>query len=748
MIHILLLYYNNNNIIIILGDLMIFQTFQKPINKLYPTSRFNKPLPSARNTPLIEVSLIEVSLDGTVEILWKRVFKSVIIRTYFLKYSYDFLIRYTCLYKHEQYEKNNPDGIIWKLIRTHLILLKAFLVLRFKKNSPIDKSTFAYDKKINAYCKKVKKNSLFPIASCYSDNNPCNSLSKKNQICVEYEETTLDSDNLNSVNLSSEKNESSQDNASLTKYQNQKNTSLIKYQNPEDVFAPYAHLWTYCENCETSIYKQYAQKNKYICKHCAFHLPMESSDRIESLIDWGTWDPTDENLVSIDPYEILRNNKIRKEEFEEFSNGEEFEGFPDSKEFEEVPYGEEFEELFPDKEEFDPDIEEFKKGEELEDLVNSLPSDEEELDPEGLDAEESTAEQTFAEESTAEQTFAEESTAEQTFAEESTAEQASAEQTFAEESTAEDSIEKKYTPKELVQLFLLEEIEAKAELEEKEKNFASADDEDPNQNSEDSTKSEESEENFASADDEDPNQNSEDSTKSEESEENFASADDEDPNQNSEDSTKSEESEEKDIPYVDKVDSNQRETGLTEAIQTGIGQLDGIPVALAVMDFQFIGGSMGSVVGEKITRLIEYATNQSLPVIISCASGGARMQEGSFSLMQMAKISSALLDYQLTNNLFLVSLLTSPTTGGVTASFGMLGNIIIGEPDAYIAFAGKRVIEEVMKIIVPEGVQEAEYLFEKGSLDLIVPRNLLKGVLSELLKFHGFFPLNKNENKI
>ena len=181
---------------------------------------------------------------------------------------------------------------------------------------------------------------------------------------------------------------------------------------------------------------------------------------------------------------------------------------------------------------------------------------------------------------------------------------------------------------------------------------------------------------------------------------------------------------------------------MTDAIQTGIGQLDGIPVAFAVMDFEFIGGSMGSVVGEKITRLIEYATNKSLPLIISCASGGARMQEGSLSLMQMAKISSALLDYQLTNNLFFISLLTSPTTGGVTASFGMLANIVIGEPDAYIAFAGKRVIEEVMKIEVPEGVQEAEYLFEMGSLDSIVPRFLLKGVLSELLKFHGFFPVN------
>jgi acetyl-CoA carboxylase carboxyl transferase subunit beta len=197
-------------------------------------------------------------------------------------------------------------------------------------------------------------------------------------------------------------------------------------------------------------------------------------------------------------------------------------------------------------------------------------------------------------------------------------------------------------------------------------------------------------------------------------------------------------------PYKDRINSYQKETGLTEAVQTGIGQLNGIPVAIGVMDFQFMGGSMGSVVGEKITRLIEYATNQNLPLIIVCASGGARMQEGSLSLMQMAKISSALFDYQSNKKLFYVSILTSPTTGGVTASFGMLGDIIISEPNAYIAFAGKRVIEETLNTTVPEGSQEAEYLFDKGLFDLIVPRNLLKGVLSELFQLHTFFPLNKN----
>nr|YP_010345471.1 acetyl-CoA carboxyltransferase beta subunit [Lycianthes radiata]UNZ89219.1 acetyl-CoA carboxyltransferase beta subunit [Lycianthes radiata] len=201
-------------------------------------------------------------------------------------------------------------------------------------------------------------------------------------------------------------------------------------------------------------------------------------------------------------------------------------------------------------------------------------------------------------------------------------------------------------------------------------------------------------------------------------------------------------------PYKDRIDSYQRKTGLTEAVQTGIGQLNGMPVAIGVMDFQFMGGSMGSVVGEKITRLIEHAANQNLPLIIVCASGGARMQEGSLSLMQMAKISSALYDYQLNKKLFYVSILTSPTTGGVTASFGMLGDIIIAEPNAYIAFAGKRVIEQTLNKTVPEGSQAAEYLFQKGLFDLIVPRNLVKSVLSELFKLHAFFPLNQKSSKI
>ncbi|CAK8570878.1 unnamed protein product [Lathyrus sativus] len=205
-----------------------------------------------------------------------------------------------------------------------------------------------------------------------------------------------------------------------------------------------------------------------------------------------------------------------------------------------------------------------------------------------------------------------------------------------------------------------------------------------------------------------------------------------------------EEEEEEDQPYIDRLDSYQEKTGLPEAVQTGIGQLNGIPLAIAVMDSEFIAGSMGSVVGEKITRLIEYATNQLLPLIIVCASGGARMQEGSLSLMQMAKISSALYNYQINKKLFYVAILTSPTTGGVTASFAMLGDIVIAEPNATIAFASKRVIEQLLNVEVPEGSQSADLLFDKGVLDSVVPRHFLKQFLTELFQFHGFIPLTKN----
>nr|YP_010188697.1 AccD [Entosthodon attenuatus]QZJ47500.1 AccD [Entosthodon attenuatus] len=193
--------------------------------------------------------------------------------------------------------------------------------------------------------------------------------------------------------------------------------------------------------------------------------------------------------------------------------------------------------------------------------------------------------------------------------------------------------------------------------------------------------------------------------------------------------------------YKNRVIFYQKRTGLTDAIQTGIGKLNKNLVALGVMDFQFMGGSMGSVVGEKITRLIEYAFKESLPLIIVCSSGGARMQEGTLSLMQMAKIASLLQFYQVRKKLFYIAILTYPTTGGVTASFGMLGDIIIAEPKAYIAFAGKRVIEQTLRQKIPDGFQVAESLFYSGLLDLIVPRTFLKGVLGEIFELYslGFY---------
>nr|YP_009427045.1 acetyl-CoA carboxylase carboxyltransferase beta subunit [Macrothelypteris torresiana]ASU95730.1 acetyl-CoA carboxylase carboxyltransferase beta subunit [Macrothelypteris torresiana]QBA55952.1 acetyl-CoA carboxylase carboxyltransferase beta subunit [Macrothelypteris torresiana] len=196
--------------------------------------------------------------------------------------------------------------------------------------------------------------------------------------------------------------------------------------------------------------------------------------------------------------------------------------------------------------------------------------------------------------------------------------------------------------------------------------------------------------------------------------------------------------------HQNRVAFSQGKTGLTDAVQTGIGYLNGALIALGVMDFHFTGGSMGSVVGEKITRLIEYATDKSSPLVLICASGGARTQEGTLSLMQMAKISSVLQIHQVQKKLLYISILTYPTTGGVTASFGMLGDIIIAESKAYIAFAGKRVIEQTLRQKIPDGFQAAESLFDNGLLDSIVPRNLSKGVLGEISELYSSAPYKKN----
>ncbi|MGD1807563.1 acetyl-CoA carboxylase, carboxyltransferase subunit beta [Dapis sp. BLCC M126] len=188
-------------------------------------------------------------------------------------------------------------------------------------------------------------------------------------------------------------------------------------------------------------------------------------------------------------------------------------------------------------------------------------------------------------------------------------------------------------------------------------------------------------------------------------------------------------------PYSDRLQEYQRKTGLLDAVQTGIGNIEAEPVALGVMDFRFMGGSMGSVVGEKLTRLIEKATQESLPVVIICASGGARMQEGMLSLMQMAKISGALEQHREAKLLY-IPVLTHPTTGGVTASFAMLGDIIIAEPKATIGFAGRRVIEQTVREKLPENFQTSEYLLEHGFVDAIVPRTQLKKTLVQLICLH------------
>lgn len=187
--------------------------------------------------------------------------------------------------------------------------------------------------------------------------------------------------------------------------------------------------------------------------------------------------------------------------------------------------------------------------------------------------------------------------------------------------------------------------------------------------------------------------------------------------------------------YSDRLRETQDKTGLVDAVQTGLGQLEGLPLGLGVMDFRFMGGSMGSVVGEKLTRMIERSTRERLPVVIVCASGGARMQEGMLSLMQMAKISAALERHREASLLY-VPVLTHPTTGGVTASFAMLGDIILAEPKATIGFAGRRVVEQTLREKLPDDFQTSEYLLAHGFVDAIVPRTQLKKTLAQLIRLH------------
>lgn len=188
--------------------------------------------------------------------------------------------------------------------------------------------------------------------------------------------------------------------------------------------------------------------------------------------------------------------------------------------------------------------------------------------------------------------------------------------------------------------------------------------------------------------------------------------------------------------YPDKIKKAKKISEENEAIVTGTGNINSQKVAMAIMEFKFLGGSMGSVVGEKIVRLCELAEEKLLPLIIISSSGGARMHEGLFSLLQMAKTASALEKLQEKNLLF-ISFLTDPTYGGVSASFATLGDIIISEPGAKIGFAGPRVIQETIRQKLPKNFQTSEYLLEHGQIDLVISRDKLKDKLSLLLEMHS-----------
>jgi len=196
--------------------------------------------------------------------------------------------------------------------------------------------------------------------------------------------------------------------------------------------------------------------------------------------------------------------------------------------------------------------------------------------------------------------------------------------------------------------------------------------------------------------------------------------------------------------YKARLKAGQASTGVKDAVIVGSGTIDGIDTIVAAQEYAFIGGSMGVVVGEKITRGIEKAIERRCPVIIVCCSGGARMMEGALSLMQMAKISGALARLDRAR-LPYIAVLTDPTTGGVSASFAMLGDLNIAEPKAQIGFAGPRVIEQTIRQKLPEGFQRSEFLIEKGMLDLVVDRREMKATIAKALRFMGAAPAAKPE---
>ncbi len=196
------------------------------------------------------------------------------------------------------------------------------------------------------------------------------------------------------------------------------------------------------------------------------------------------------------------------------------------------------------------------------------------------------------------------------------------------------------------------------------------------------------------------------------------------------------------ISYIERLEENKKNTNLNEAAVYGEATINQRRVVLAIMDFSFMGGSMGSVVGEKMTRAAELALKNKVPLIIVSSSGGARMQEGMISLMQMAKVSAAIARLKKAGILY-ISILADPTFGGVTASFAMLGDIIIAEPRSLIGFAGPRVIEQTIKQQLPENFQRAEFLLEHGMIDMVVERRELKNTVHKLIEL--LMPLNKSK---
>ena len=192
-------------------------------------------------------------------------------------------------------------------------------------------------------------------------------------------------------------------------------------------------------------------------------------------------------------------------------------------------------------------------------------------------------------------------------------------------------------------------------------------------------------------------------------------------------------------PYAGRLAASRKATGLKDALVVGAGTIDGLPAIVAAMEYGFIGGSMGVVMGEKLVRGIEAAIERRVPVLVVSCSGGARMMEGTLSLMQMAKVSAALARLDRARLPF-ISILTDPTTGGVTASFAMLGDVILAEPKALIGFAGPRVIEQTIRQKLPAGFQRSEFLIERGMLDLVVDRREMKGTVARLLRFMGATP--------